>query len=562
MKFWKKYAFRSLIPVYVILLWIVLYLGFNQSAVGTVKKNYQKVTETYMRANTLASELRQGISDVRDSILTACATGEEEGYAGAKEQADLVHDLAARLTECIPEKKEDIAALEKSFDQFYEVGISMADTYRLTGRTGGNRKMPGFQETADVMLSEIYELTDYVSVRVEKESKEVGERIAALHTVMFVFVMIVAVTLVLVYFLNIKKTIRDIKEIVYTISRLSENDITVKLLGRSKTQELSEVRSGINSLVENLRRMLLTIQESSGEVTEETERINNGSEEIVHSMEDIAGNMQQIAGNIISQAENTESISSDVESLSQVVLESKEVARALNEESAVISGMSREGMAAVEELSRKTLESGEAFEALIEKINSINESTQKISNASGLIEDIANQTNLLSLNASIEAARAGEVGRGFAVVAQEVGTLAEQSSGTVKEIESRIADLQRSVTFAVNYAEAAKKLMGEQSLNVKATRERYEAISSSVQEIGNSIEEINIIGEAMGEFCETVDRAVANLSRMSEQSAEATKGTSAATKEILATAENFREGSEKLQEKARLLKEMADKFQI
>lgn len=562
MRFWKKYAFRSLVPVYVILFWIVLYLGFNQSAVGAVEENYQKVTESYMKANNLASELKQSISDVRDMILLACATGEEEGYAGVEELAGAVHERAAELAECIPEKKEAIEALEKSFDQFYEIGVSMADTYRLTGRTGGNRKMPEFQEAAEAMLLDIHNLTDYVSERVAKESVEVGEKISFLHTVMITFVVVVAVTLVLVYLLNIKKTIRDIKEIVNTISRLSQNDITVEKLGKSRMQELSEVRFGINSLVENLRMMLLMIQEFSGELTKETGLINDGSDEIVRSMGDIANNMNQMAGNITSQAEDTENISSDVESLSQVVLESKEVAKALNEESTMISGMSEEGMAVVNELSRTTSESGKAFEEIIRTINSINESTQKISSASGLIEDIASQTNLLSLNASIEAARAGEMGRGFAVVAREVGSLADQSSKTVKEIEGMIADLQKSVTSAVTYVETARKLMEEQHLSVKDTKEKYEVISNSVQEIGNSIEEINIIGEAMGEFCETVNTAVTNLKCMSEQSASATQETSAATEEILAMAETFQEGSGKLQEKAKLLEEIVVRFRV
>lgn len=561
MAFFKKYAFRSLTPVYAILFWILLYIIYNQIAVGSIKENYEKVTGSYMQANNIVSDLKQNISNVRDRLLQASSTG-EEGYAGAEELLSVVHGLAGDLVGYIPEKQEEISSLEKRFDVFYETGISMADTYRKTGRIGGNKKILEFQESAEEMLSDVNALTSYISQQVDEESGIIEERISWLNRMMLLFIAAVIVTIIIVYFSNIRRTLKDIREIVGTITRLADNDITVQPLGKSGMQELGEVRRGINGLIENLHMMLATIQLSSEEVSKETAVIHVGSEEILRSMGDIAGNMSQMAESIASQAGNTEDISNDVESLSQVVLESKEVAKTLNDESTTISGMSEEGMRVVRELSRTTQESGKAFEVIIETIRNISENTKRISNASNLIEDIASQTNLLSLNASIEAARAGEMGRGFSVVAQEVGSLAEQSSKTVKEIEGMINELRISVENAVKYGDGAKKLMAEQVANVEATQEKYETISASVREIGNSIEEINIIGEAMGEFCSTVNSAVISLSRISEQNASVTQETSAATEEILSTAESFQEGSLNLEEKARLLEEMAAKFRV
>lgn len=561
MKFLKSYAFRSMIPVYAILFWIALYIMFNQRAVGALEDNYQRVTESYMKANNVASELKQNISDVRDKILLSCATG-EEGYGDAALTVDAVHGSIAELLSYIPEKQEDITLLEGSFDAFYEMGVSMADTYRLTGRTGGNKKMPAFQEAAEMVLSEVDSVTAYVSELVEKESSQVHGKIGILTRAMILFIAAVLVTMVLVYEINIRKTTRDIKEIVRAVAALADNDITVKPLGKSRMGELIELRRGVNGLIENLRTMVLTLQSSSSQLSKEAAVMNEGSDEILRSMGDIASNMNHMAEGILSQATDTGNISGDVESLSQVVLESKEVAKSLNEESETISGMSKEGIQVVHELSRTTKESGRAFETIIETIINIDENTKRISNASGLIEDIASQTNLLSLNASIEAARAGELGRGFAVVAHEVGSLAEQSSKTVREIEGMINELRVSVESAVKYVDTARELMKEQFVNVEATQEKYETISTSVEQIGNSIEEINIIGEAMGEFCDTVNSAVSNLSHVSEQNASTTQETSAATEEILATAENFREGSVKLEEKARLLEELVARFQV
>lgn len=183
----------------------------------------------------------------------------------------------------------------------------------------------------------------------------------------------------------------------------------------------------------------------------------------------------------------------------------------------------------MEEVNRKAQN---AIDLIYEQTNTTNESAMKIKAATTLITSIAEETNLLSLNAAIEAARAGEQGRGFAVVAEQIQKLAEESNESAKQIGQIIALLMADSEKAVRTMGEVKQVMEDQNENVGMTKERFSEMHDGIDK---TIEGIRIIAEKMEKIDNTrinVVDIVQNLTSLAQENAAGTEETSASVTEV------------------------------
>ena len=174
-------------------------------------------------------------------------------------------------------------------------------------------------------------------------------------------------------------------------------------------------------------------------------------------------------------------------------------------------------------------QSKKAIEEINRQTYSTNESALKIRDAAGLITSIAEETNLLSLNASIEAARAGEQGRGFSVVASQIQKLAEQSNQSARQIDQIINALIADSSQAVNTMDNVMHIMDEKSRHLISTREQFDEVSMNINETRNGIATINDTITEMDKERNNVVNVVQSLSAISEENAAATEETLAST---------------------------------
>ena len=197
-----------------------------------------------------------------------------------------------------------------------------------------------------------------------------------------------------------------------------------------------------------------------------------------------------------------------------------------------------------------------------EQTDRTNVSIQKINSAMEFITSIAEETNLLSLNASIEAARAGESGRGFAVVADQIKKLAEQSNESAKRIEDIIRELLKDSETAVHTMEDVKKIMQEQNEKVKKTAEvfeqMHEGVNLSIHGMVSIEEQTQKIEDARNKIVDTVQ----SLSAIAEENAASTQETSASMMEIGSVINDISQNAENLKNIAEVLERNMQLFQM
>jgi len=305
------------------------------------------------------------------------------------------------------------------------------------------------------------------------------------------------------FYLNLAKGLNSITATI----EVAFNDI-IRVLGAMARGDLSErvtrdyegafarLKDDANSTAEKLTEIISGIRVSSS-------AISTAAGEIARGNSDLSQRTEQ-------QASSLEETASSMEEMTATVRQSAEHAKEANLKAAEAQSVAQKG--------------GEVVKSAVLSMNEINQSSKRISDIIGVIDEIAFQTNLLALNAAVEAARAGEQGRGFAVVAGEVRNLAQRSAGAAKEIKSLIQD-------SVNKIEDGSQLVNQSGETLAQIVESVENVTRMMGEIASAAEEqtagIGQVNSAVSQMDETtqqnaalVEEATAAASSMSDQSQE------------------------------------------
>lgn len=360
----------------------------------------------------------------------------------------------------------------------------------------------------------------------------------------------------------IVKPITDVSMLTLRIADMdfSENEMQAKL--NSRKDEMGRMSRAISTLRESLIEVIASIKEKSGNVMSAADALNTDAVETATTMEQVENAVNDIAQGASSQAEETQKATENVIVMGSMVQETNEEVTNLRDYAVSMKESTEQAKEILKDLESVNRRAEEYIDVIANQTNTTNESALRISEATKLITSIAEETNLLSLNASIEAARAGEQGRGFAVVAAEIQKLAEQSNESAKQIEDIIQDLLSDSEKAVETMYDVKEIMRQQSDHVEQTDNAFTQI---IDDVENSIAGIKNISEKTNQMdnarVNVVD-IVQNLTAIAEQNAAGTQQTSASTTEVTAIVDDITDKSGSLRQVAQDLEDSIAVFKI
>jgi methyl-accepting chemotaxis protein len=372
-----------------------------------------------------------------------------------------------------------------------------------------------------------------------------------------------AVVIGIILLLVISRRItKNLDKVVYITNEVANGNLVANPVDYNGKDEIGQLASAVNLMKNNIQDILFkvasaanTVSTRSGELTQSAEEVSEGSEQIASTMEELssgsenqansASNLAESMSDFVKKVRISEENGLDVASTSEHVL-------ALTNEGQELMKMSVVQMKQIDQI----------VSGAVEKVRGLDKQSIEISKLVSVIKDIADQTNLLSLNAAIEAARAGEHGKGFAVVAEEVRKLSEQVAASVGEITTIVTSIQKETGNVVESLNTGYTEVKEGAAQIEETGKNFAIIRNSVTDMVEKISSISTNLREIAGNSSDMNNLIEEIAAVSEESAAGVEQAAASAQQTFSSMEEVSNSAEELEKLAEKLNDELKVFKL
>lgn len=397
-----------------------------------------------------------------------------------------------------------------------------------------------------------------VTVQKESSAKAIINKVIQATLIAGLIILIIAAIVILVVS---KKFSKPIVEISNLLTRASTGDFTVKSSTNVKN-EIGTLSTSFNEMINKVSNLLKNTRDLTGDIRESSIMLTNKSDETTTVAKEINLTIQEIADGATNQAYGAEECARLGEHMNKEFNQLSEkadlmVKEAVNSAKAIANGIEK-----VDDLKTKAKTTVRIVGKTQENMEELRNKSQNIETILQTLDKIAQQTNLLSLNAAIESARAGEHGRGFGVVAGEIQKLSIESAEATKNISKIILDIQNDILKSVDIMKDVRVVSEEQFTSVNHVNEAFNQITQATDTITNTMDYMGEFVNGMNKSNNDMVNSINNIAAISEETAACSEEVTASIQTQTEAIADVSKESEDLKQKAELLDIEVNKFKI
>ncbi|MFE4713266.1 methyl-accepting chemotaxis protein [Paenibacillus sp. NPDC056722] len=370
------------------------------------------------------------------------------------------------------------------------------------------------------------------------------------------------IIIALVIYAAINKILKPLKSIVNVSNRIAEGDLSSSPLSYDSNDEIGQLNTAIVKMQHSLRTLILNIQDSSEHVATSSQQLTASSQETESYSVKVNSDMTEIAEKTLMNSKITEETVTVLEETAIGIQRIAESTSSASEESEQMAASAQNGYDSLDRLQNQMNNITESVTRIADVIQVLNSQIIEINEMTNLITDVAEQTNLLSLNASIEAARAGEHGRGFAVVATEIRKLAERTGRSANTIAEHLGSITQSTTQSQIIAQEGQEEVHRGLELMKEASQSFNQILESTKNVSMQMQEISASSQQISASSEEVTASMTELRNVSGEIAKSSDQVSSSSELQLQFIQEVAQATESLSLTSQSLQELIQQFKV